>query len=156
MTERVRADSCVGRAINLLGGETIIQANVRGALDVHDLLLNGLPVSALRHLISKAKFLEDDETLKKAIGISPATLRRREAKIAPSRLSTEESNRLWRFVSVFGQATQIFGCEVSAEAWMTKAAIGLANRKPIDLLATSSGVALVKEYLARLEFNVHT
>lgn len=156
MTERVRTDSRVGRAINLLGGETIVQANIRSALDVHDLLLNGLPVSALRHLISKAKFLEDDETLKKAIGISLATLRRREGKIAPSRLSTEESNRLWRFVSVFGQATQILGCDGSAEAWMTKAAIGLANRKPIDLLATPSGVAMVEEYLVRLEHNVHT
>jgi len=156
MTEMVRTDSRIGGAINLLGGETVIQANIRGALDVHDLLLNGLPVSALRHLISKAKFLEDDETLKKAIGISLATLRRREAKIAPSRLSIEESNRLWRFVSVFGQATHIFGCEGSAEAWMTKAAIGLANRKPIDLLATPSGVAMVQDYLARLEYNVPT
>lgn len=156
MTEMVRTDSRIGRAINLLGGETIVQANIRGALDVHDLLFEGLPVSALRHLISKAKFLDDDETLRTAIGISLASLRRREGMLAPPRLNIEQSNSCWRFARMFAHAIDIMGSQEAAGAWMNKPVIGLINRKPIELLATAAGVDIVEEYLCRVEYGVHT
>ncbi|TIY10108.1 MAG: DUF2384 domain-containing protein, partial [Mesorhizobium sp.] len=39
--------------------------------------------------------------------------------------------------------------------WLERPAIGLDQRRPIDLLATPAGVELVEDYLERLEYGVY-
>ena len=56
---------------------------------------------------------------------------------------------------IFDHAAEVMGSEAAAKAWMNKATIGLANQKPVYLLATSAGVTAVKEYLTRLEYGVY-
>lgn len=41
-----------------------------------------------------------------------------------------------------------------AEQWLERPAIGLDQRRPIDLLGTPAGVELVEDYLERLEYGV--
>lgn len=148
-------ESDVGRAVGLLGGEKVIHAKVRNTIDAHEVLLKGLPTDALLHLVSAVTFLEQGDALKKAVGLSLRTLQRHKAGSARQLLSVEQSNRAWRFAEIFAHATEVMGSEESAEAWMNKPAIGLSNRKPVDLLATSAGVEAVEEYLTRLEYGVY-
>lgn len=156
MTEGIQVDGGVGCAISLLGGETTLQAKVVNAADAHELLLNGLPVGSVLHLVSKAAFLKERDALNRAIGMSLATLQRRKAKNAPPRLSVDQSSRCWRVAKVFAHAIGVIGSEEAAGAWMTKPAIGLENRKPVDLLATYPGMDLVEQYLTRIEHGVYT
>ena len=153
--EAVQVDGDVGRAVRLLGGEKAINANIRNAMDAHEVLLKGLPVNALLHLVSAVTFLEQDDALKKAIGLSLRTLQRHKAKSTQQLLSVEQGNRTWRFAKILAQAIDVMGSAKAAEAWMNKPAIGLSNRKPVDLLATSAGVEAVEEYLTRMEYGVY-
>lgn len=165
MMEAVHIEGDVSRAVGLLGGEKAIHAKVRNAMDAHDVLLKGLPADTLLHLVSAVTFLEHGDALQKAIGLSLRTLQRHKAKrtlqshhktkSAPHLLSIEQSNRAWRFAEIFSHAIDVMGSDKAAEAWMNKPAIGLANRKPVDLLATSAGVEAVAEYLTRLEYGVY-
>ena len=157
----MHAERDIKQTVGLLGGESTIQFRITDAMDAHDALLQGLPAGALLHLVSTVPFLEQDEVLQRAMGISLRTLqrhksRRREARQEPQRLSVEQSNRTWRFAEVFGHAIEVMGSKQAAEAWMNQPAIGLANRKPIDLMATSAGLEALDEYLTRLEFGVYT
>ena len=43
-----------------------------------------------------------------------------------------------------------------AEQWLERAAIGLDQRRPIDLLATTAGVEIVENHLERIEYGAYT
>ena len=101
--EAVRTESDVARAVGLLGGEKAIHAEVRNAMDAHEVLLRGLPADALLHLVSAVSFLERGDALKKAVGLSLRTLQRHKAKSARPALSVEQGNRAWRFAEIFAQ-----------------------------------------------------
>ena len=57
---------------------------------------------------------------------------------------------------ILEKAIDVLGSKEEAERWMDRPAIGLDNRKPIDLLASAAGAEEVKNYLIRLEHGVHT
>nr|WP_306268338.1 antitoxin Xre/MbcA/ParS toxin-binding domain-containing protein [Pararhizobium sp. IMCC3301] len=146
----------IARTIALLGGQATIGRPVRNNLEAHDLLIAGLPASALLHLTKEVGFLTSSRgILEKAVGISVRTLQRRKAAANRSLLDVDQSNRTWKFAEILGRATQIFGSREDAEAWMNRPAIGLNQRKPIDLLATSIGLEAVEDYLTRIEYGVY-
>jgi putative toxin-antitoxin system antitoxin component (TIGR02293 family) len=70
-------------------------------------------------------------------------------------LPPDESERLWRFAEILAHATRVFGSQPEAENWLNRPAIGLDQRKPIDLLRTYPGVRLVADYLTRIEHGVY-
>ena len=150
-----RPGSDLARTVGLLGGEKAIHAEIRNAMDAHDVLLKGLPADALLHLVSVVSFLERGDALKKTVGLGLRTLQRYKAKSARPRLGVEQGDRAWRFAAIFAHAVDVMGSEKAAEAWMNATATGLDNRTPVDLLATSAGVAAVEEHLTRLEYGVH-
>lgn len=145
----------IARTYALLGGEDTIHKPVRTSMEAHDLLSVGLPSKALFHLTKEVAFLNTEVNLDKAIGISVRTLQRRKIDGAGSVLSVEQSNRTWKFAEILGRTTEIFGSKQDAEAWMNAPAIGLDQRRPIDLLATSAGVEAVEDYLTRIEYGVY-
>ena len=149
------AETDVARAYALLGGEDAIRAPVRTAIEAHDLLSRGLPAESLLHLVDRVGFLERGDALMKAVGVSLRTVQRRRAERAPARLSTEQSNRTWRFAAILAQAIGVLGNQAAAEDWMNRPAIGLDNRRPVDLLATAAGAEAVADYLTRLEYGVY-
>lgn len=91
----------------------------------------------------------------KAIGISKRTLQRRKKDVRDTILNVEQSNRIWKFAEILGRASDIFGSKQQAEAWMSQPAIGLDQRRPIDLLATTAGVEALEDYLTRIEYGVY-
>ena len=141
------------KVADLLGGPRILSRRITSALDAHELLLDGLPGSALTHFVSHLLFLQTD-SLEKAFGMSLRTFQRR--KDAPDKpLSQEQSGRTWKFAEILAKATDLFGSQEEAEQWLERPAIGLDQRRPIDLLATPAGIELVEQYLTRLAYGVY-
>jgi putative toxin-antitoxin system antitoxin component (TIGR02293 family) len=63
---------------------------------------------------------------------------------------------LMEWAEAITRATTLFGSRAAAEQWLEQPAIGLDQRRPIDLMATPSGVELVEDYLGRIEYGVYT
>ncbi len=144
----------VGQVAELLGGARVLRSTPRSPLDAHEMLLHGLPGGALRHLIDGLSVLEKNASLEKAVGMSLRTFQRR--KDAPAkRLSQEQSGRTWKFAEILAKATAAFGSRDVAEQWLQSPAMGLDQRRPIDLLATPAGVELVEVFLERLKYGVY-
>jgi putative toxin-antitoxin system antitoxin component (TIGR02293 family) len=138
----------------LLGGARVLSRRLTSALDAHELLLHGLPASALDHLVGQLVVIGKTESLEKAVGMSLRTWQRR--KDAPSKpLSQEQSGRAWKFAEILSKATDVFGSQADAEQWLERPATGLDQRRPIDLLGTPAGVELVEDHLERLEYGVY-
>lgn len=142
------------KVAELLGGARVLSRRLTSALDAHELLLIGLPASALDHLVGNLVFIGKNDSLEKAVGMSLRTWQRR--KDAPSKpLSQEQSGRAWKFAEILAKATDVLGTQAEAEQWLERPAIGLDQRRPIDLLGTPAGVELVEDYLQRLEYGVY-
>ncbi|MGR9248953.1 type II RES/Xre toxin-antitoxin system antitoxin [Rhizobium leguminosarum] len=138
----------------LLGGARILSRSLTNGLDAHELLLHGLPASALDHLVGTLVVIGKNESLEKAVGMSLRTWQRR--KDMPSKpLNQEQSGRAWKFAEILAKATDIFGSQAEAEQWLERPAVGLEQRRPIDLLGTPAGVELVEDHLDRLEYGVY-
>ncbi|CAN7625091.1 type II RES/Xre toxin-antitoxin system antitoxin [Pararhizobium sp. LjRoot238] len=148
------SDGGLQKVAALLGGSRVLSHRLTSALDAHELLLNGLPASALDHLVGQLVFIGKTESLEKAVGMSLRTWQRR--KDAPSKpLSQEQSGRAWKFAEILAKATDVLGTQAEAEQWLERPAIGLDQRRPIDLLGTPAGVELVEDHLERLEYGVY-
>ena len=142
------------RVVDLLGGARILRRSPKNSLDAHEMLLKGLPGRALSHLIDNLVVIEKTASLEKAVGMSVRTFQRR--RDAPAkRLSQEQSGRTWKFAEILAKATELLGSQEEAEQWLESPAIGLDQRRPIDLLQTPAGVELVEDYLTQLEYGVY-
>jgi putative toxin-antitoxin system antitoxin component (TIGR02293 family) len=157
MEPELRADEGVSlrRVANLLGGAKSLRHSLSTPLEAHEMLMRGLPASALNHLLASLLSLHGEALLEKAVGMSVRTYQRR--KDSPSKpLNAEQSGRTWKFAEILAKATDVFGSQEDAEHWFERPAMGLDQRRPIDLLATPAGVALVEDLLQRLEHGVYT
>ncbi|RTM15262.1 MAG: DUF2384 domain-containing protein [Bradyrhizobiaceae bacterium] len=141
------------KVADLLGGPRILSRRITSALDAHELLLDGLPGSALTHFVGHLRIIQA-VSFEKAFGMSLRTFQRR--KVAPDKpLSQEQSGRAWKFAEILAKATDVFGSQEEAEQWLERPAIGLDQRRPIDLLATPAGIELVEQHLTRLAYGVY-
>jgi putative toxin-antitoxin system antitoxin component (TIGR02293 family) len=147
-------ESDIQRIAALLGGARLLKRRLASPLDAHKLLLDGLPGRALRHLVDNLTVLDVDASLEKAIGMSLRTYQRRKAAPA-SPLNPEQSGRAWKFAEILSSATEVFGSQEEAEQWLGRPAIGLDRQRPIDLLATPAGIALVEDHLNRIRYGVY-
>lgn len=141
----------------MLGNRHILRRTVRSRLEAHELLRYGLPGHALERLVDDVAILRAPHrgSLEKAVGISLRTYQRRREAL-DKKLSLEQSGRTWKFAEILGRAIDLFGAQEEAEAWLERPALALAQRKPIDLLATPAGVETIEEHLTRLEHGVYT
>lgn len=142
------------RVAALLGGAKVLRHPLRNPLDAHEMLLQGLPGEALSHLFENFVVLRKPASLEKAVGMSLRTFQRR--KDVPKKpLSPEQSGRAWKFAEILAKATAVLGSQEEAEKWLERSAIGLNQRRPIDLLSTPAGVEMVEDFLTRLEYGVY-
>jgi len=145
----------IQRVAALLGGARVLRHRLRGPLDVHEAISRGLPRGALTCLVSRVSVLRDPALLEQAVGVSVRTFQR--FKLTPDQpLSTEQSGRAWKFAEILAKATEVFGSQEDAEQWLERRAMGLDQRRPIDLLATPAGVSIVEDFLGRLKYGVYT
>lgn len=147
----------ISRTVELLGGRRTLHRPVRSRLEAHDLLQEGLPGHALKHLVNHVEIFRTfpHDSMEKAVGISLRTYQRRmDALDKP--LSLEQSGRTWKFAEILGRTIELFGSRAEAEEWLERPAMALEQRRPIDLLSTPAGVEFVEEHLTRLEYGVYT
>ncbi len=142
------------QAAELLGGSKVLRHKLKGLLDAHEMILRGFPARALTHLLDNLGVLTKDASLEKAVGMSVRTFQRRKDAAAKP-LSPEQSGRAWKFAGILAKATAVLGSQDEAEQWLERPAMGLDQRRPIDLLATPAGVELVEDHLSRLEYGVY-
>lgn len=57
---------------------------------------------------------------------------------------------------IVAKAVAQFGTHEAAERWLSAPAMGLDQRRPVDLLSTPAGVLLVEDFLTRLAYGVYT
>ena len=140
--------------VGLLGGDALFARPVRDRLDAHEIILSGFPNKALRSLVRNVPVMQQPDVMEKALGISLRTYqRRKEALDKP--LSPEQSGRTWKFAEILARAIDIFGSQPEAERWLEQPAIGLEQRRPIDLLSTPAGLETLEDHLTRLEYGVY-
>jgi putative toxin-antitoxin system antitoxin component (TIGR02293 family) len=134
-------------------GTTMFQiAKGLSPLQAHDLVTEGLPVDRARELMASFLYIDRDTVLK-AMGISERTLQR--AKTADRPLDSNASDRSLRLAAVAERAIEVLGSQEAAERWLAAPAIGLDQRRPIDLLQSSEGTELVKTLLTRMDYGVY-
>ncbi|WP_316979233.1 MbcA/ParS/Xre antitoxin family protein [Shumkonia mesophila] len=56
---------------------------------------------------------------------------------------------------VIAKAMVVLGSQEAAQSWLNRPAIGLAGARPADLLGSQDGIALVAEYLDRIDAGVY-
>jgi putative toxin-antitoxin system antitoxin component (TIGR02293 family) len=139
---------------SLLGAPSTFRNVPQSSLEAHEMLLSGLPSRALSHLVENLVFLRWDDSFAKAIGMSHRTYQRH-TSTSVKQLNPEQSGRTWKLAEILTKAVSVFGSKEEAEQWLERPAIGLNQRKPIDLLATPAGVELVEDFLVRLEYGVY-
>src|SRR3954454_15553415 len=81
---------------SLLGGRRVLSREPSTRLEIHELLLAGLPAGALTYLVEGIEILRQPASLEKALGISFRTFRRRK-DARTKHLSLEQSGRVWVF-----------------------------------------------------------
>jgi putative toxin-antitoxin system antitoxin component (TIGR02293 family) len=157
LAEATIEDVEISRTVELLGGRRTLHRPVHSRLEAHDLLQEGLPGHALKHLVSHVAIfhLPHHGSMEKAVGISLRTYQRRMDAL-DKKLSLEQSGRTWKFAEILGRAIELFGSPGEAEEWLERPAMALEQRKPIDLLSTPAGGEFVEDHLTRLEYGVYT
>ena len=139
----------------MLGGRRVLGRDLETELDAHEILLRGLPTTAFNSLVNRLVVIGKSASFYKATGLSLRTYQRH--KDAPAKpLNLDQSGRTWKFAEILAKATRLFGSQAEAELWLDRPAIGLDQRRPIELLTTPAGVELVEDYLSRLEYGVYT
>ena len=80
------------------------------------------------------------------------TLARRQEE---GRLQPDESDRLWRAVTVFAWAVELFNGDVDvARNWLQKPQYGLGGEIPLAFASTEVGANEVKNLIGRIEHGV--
>lgn len=148
-------EGAVSRTAHLLGGRTVFRRSLDTPLDAHEAILSGFPGQTLVRLSEKVAIIRRPEAFEKALGLSLRTFQRRKKEQASGKLSQEQSGRAWKFAEILAKATEVFGSQDEAELFLERPAVGLDQRRPIDLLATPAGVELVETYLERIKYGVY-
>lgn len=124
-------------------------------LGAHDAMMAGLPAEALQQTVESVALLRDQQVFESLMAISLRTYQR--LKDQPGkRLDPATSGRLWRFQDILSRTSELVGGQAEAERWLASPQMALEQRRPIDLLATPAGTALVETLLDRMEYGVYT
>lgn len=121
---------------------------------VYRVTKEGITIAALAEFTKSLQMFNSNYLLMVLTGLSKRTIQRRQQKPAEP-LNSEQSARAFLGAKTLEQAIRVIGTPELAEAWMSKPAIGLDGRRPIELLDNSIGTQLVSEFLTRLEYGVY-
>jgi putative toxin-antitoxin system antitoxin component (TIGR02293 family) len=138
------------KVAEILGGSKVFRQSGVSEMQFFDQVNQGLPVRALESLLD-AHLLSKEEAAR--LIVSPRRLARRKK---PTRLTTEESDRLARVARLISYTIAVFDDEQKAAQWLRRPNRALHQKTPIELLGTDSGARLVEAGLARIEHGVYS
>jgi putative toxin-antitoxin system antitoxin component (TIGR02293 family) len=154
VSRRAESKPARAEAADLLGGASLLRRQIRTRLDIHEVLEQGIPSSAFNFLLTRVKLLAPAD-VRQAVGMSVRTVQRRN-QTPQKPLSPEQSGRAWKFAELLARATEVLGSQEAAEEWLNAPAIGLDQRRPLELLSTAVGAEMVERLLGRIEYGVYT
>lgn len=114
-------------------------------LDRVETFRNGLGKSALDNLKELSGL--DYNTLAGALGISTKTLQRKEV------FDTIQSEKIYELAELYALGINYFGQD-GFRRWMERPLFSLGNRKPIELIDVSAGIALLKTEIMRMQHGI--
>lgn len=136
-------------AIALLGGEGVLHATPRVAMDWISVVRRGLPSASVDAVVRLTRITQAQ--LAQALAIPERTLARRKREGA---LSPEESAKFVRFARVVERAETVFEDTDSALSWLQNTNASLGGVTPLSLLDTDIGADSVLDTLGRIEHGV--
>lgn len=134
-----------------LGGEEVLERDVRSDLDLVEAIRMGLPIRTL-DVVLKKKLLEPSEIY--ALVAPRRTLAHRRER--QKTLSPDQSDRLARVIRMLTRAEEALGSRTKAHRWMRKENRALGGRRPLDLLESDVGSRMVERVLGRIEHGVYS
>lgn len=135
--------------VDLWGGSRVLGRRIRNELDLIPLLREGLPYTALEHLMAQFGLSRGD--IHDVLLLPSRTMTRRKQQ---QRLSGDESDRLYRLSRIMAHALDVFGDLAKAAAWMRRGNRALNGETPLSLLNTDIGARQVDDVLGRIEHGV--
>ena len=111
--------------------------------------------SSFLELTSNFPSLRARGHLRQILGISERTLKAQVAKDPGATLTLEQSKRAEQVSEILFQATTVLGSAAAADAWLTRKAIGLDRKMPLELMMTPEGCLALRDYLVRIEYGVY-
>ncbi len=114
-------------------------------------VLAGLPADIVPHLVQLMG--PAGQAVWSVLGLSPATWKRRQSR----RLTSEESDRVFRVSRILRAATVLFADDQAAACrWLAHPNRAFAGRAPLEFARTEVGADEVINVIGRLEHGVYT
>jgi len=124
----------------------------QGKSSLIDQIKRGFPVSVIDKIVTKLGIPQGE--LLDIISLPSATLTRRRSE---KRLSSKESDRIYRIARVYRIVLQLFeGDKEAARNWLREPAKALAGEIPLHHLNTEAGADEVQDLIGRIEHGVIT
>ncbi len=138
------------RLLSKLKASKRVKAYSKASLEFDCLVREGFSSNMLDH--AKKVLRVRDLDFASALGVHQRTLQRNRKQ--KKRLSTAESDRLYRVVRIFAIASQVFEDDKLASNWLNSEQLGLGDRIPLEMLQTEAGAREVEDLLGRIEHGV--
>ncbi len=133
----------------ILGGERVLHARPRSAIDWIALVRKGIPAGAIAAVLQAVKVQQAE--LSQALDIPERTLIRRKKE---GILNQEESGKLLRLARVVERAAEVFEDDQAALDWIKAENASLGQATPLSMLDTDLGAGAVMDTLGRIEQGV--
>ncbi|MEQ4616880.1 MAG: antitoxin Xre/MbcA/ParS toxin-binding domain-containing protein [Corticimicrobacter sp.] len=152
-TATVPADEPFASVVNALGVHAL---HIRTPIELHERIVAGFPRATAIRLVSGLNKIRLDESIK-VLNLSARTWQRIKADKAELQkpLDPDRSARLWSLADILAKAETVLGTREDAEQWLSHPAIGLDSHRPIELMSTPQGAALVRTLLEQMEQGVY-
>lgn len=141
----------VENIVERLGGEKVLEREVRSELALAEAVREGLPFQSLSHLLSSEDLAPNEAY--ELIGSRRTLMRKKRER---TRLSPAESDRLARVVRIITRAEEALGDREKAHRWLRKTNRALAGKRPLDLLDSDAGTRMVERILGRIEHGIYS
>jgi putative toxin-antitoxin system antitoxin component (TIGR02293 family) len=110
-----------------------------------DTFRNGIDKNAFENLKELSGL--DYGTLADALGVSTKTLQRKTV------FDTIQSEKIYELADLYATGVNYFGQE-GFRRWMDRPLFSIGNRKPLELIDVSAGIALLKNEIMRLQHGI--
>lgn len=144
--------SRISETVEVLGGRRVLRTLPTNTLELHELLLVGLPHESVKTLESNFDLPQD--ALSRIIGVSTRTYQRN--RNSEGRWDTVSSGRIWALGDVLNEATRVLGSQTKAVRWIRKTNVALGGKSPIDFMRTEAGTQEVMDVLGRMQYGIHS
>lgn len=130
--------------VDLLGGEAAFGRPATTLIDMHQVLIDGIPRAALEALMEKVPEMKNPETFEAVMGIEIDFYNEVREKLVL--ISRARSERIWSFANTLAFAASVLGGQSEAMQWMENPPGDLDRIQVFALLETDPG----RRYLRRL------